>query len=399
MSAPERLRASEARAISALAAVLCLRMLGFYAVLPVLSVYASRLPGATPLLAGLSVGIYAAFQAILQIPLGLLSDRFGRVRTIAAGTFVFALGSFLAVYEEGIGWLIAGRALQGAGAVASVVIALAADVTRPTARSRAMGALGLAVGISLAGGLAAGPFLAAHLGVVPLFRATGVLSLAATGCVIVFLRSCTVETKVPPTRRAIGDVFRRQELLVLDGGAFLLHFLVTFVFVLLPVELERHLPWRQQWVVYPPILGPGILLMWIVTRHADRRGWMRPVLWLGAIAVASSAALFASSSTPGLTRLVVGLFLFALGVACLEPILPALVTRFAPREARGTAAAALGVCQFAGAFLGGLAGGHALAVGARPAFVLIAVGFALWTAFALHLPHETFRERKETPAP
>ena len=85
-----------APAVGVVALVGMFRMFGLFALLPVLSIYAADLEGATPLLIGLAVGAYGLTQAALQIPLGAISDRVGRLPVILVGLAVFALGSVLA---------------------------------------------------------------------------------------------------------------------------------------------------------------------------------------------------------------------------------------------------------------------------------------------------------------
>ncbi len=148
---------AERRAAGALAGIYALRMLGLFLVLPVLALAARDIPGATPALIGLAVGIYGLTQAALQIPFGLASDRLGRKRAIAFGLVIFALGSVLAALADSIIWLIVGRALQGAGAIAAALMALAADLTRDEVRSRTMAIIGVAIGASFSLALILGP--------------------------------------------------------------------------------------------------------------------------------------------------------------------------------------------------------------------------------------------------
>ena len=110
-------------------------MFGLFLVLPVLALYADGLPGATPLVVGLALGVYGLTQAIFQIPFGRLSDRFGRKGLITFGLLLFALGSVVSAEAATVPGIIAGRALQGAGAIAAVVLALSlihiSEPTRP----------------------------------------------------------------------------------------------------------------------------------------------------------------------------------------------------------------------------------------------------------------------------
>src|SRR5438105_2382107 len=128
----ERMSPQEIRAGASLAGVFGLRMLGLFLILPVFAVHAPQLSGGdSQTLVGIALGAYGLTQAMLQIPFGMASDRWGRKRVIYIGLVIFAAGSFLAAAADDIWLAIAGRALQGAGAISSVVVALAADLTRP----------------------------------------------------------------------------------------------------------------------------------------------------------------------------------------------------------------------------------------------------------------------------
>ena len=90
----------EWRAAVSLAGVYALRMLGMFLVLPVLALHAHDLAGANadnaPKMVGLAMAMYGLTQALLQLPLGMLSDKIGRKKVIYLGMGVFALGSFWA---------------------------------------------------------------------------------------------------------------------------------------------------------------------------------------------------------------------------------------------------------------------------------------------------------------
>jgi len=118
-----------------LAAVFSVRLLGLFMIYPVFAAYAQGLSGATPYLIGEALGVYGLSQGLLQIPFGLLSDRFGRKRMIVIGLVLFAIGSMVPGLHP-IGGVIFGRVLQGAGAVGSVILALVADLTRRKAAPR-----------------------------------------------------------------------------------------------------------------------------------------------------------------------------------------------------------------------------------------------------------------------
>src|SRR5262245_2909252 len=134
--AAERMSPAEVRAGASLAGVFGLRMLGLFFILPV---HAPQLRGGDDLeLVGFALGAYGLAQGILQIPFGMASDRWGRKPVLYAGLLIFAAGSFLGAVAQDIWMVIAARLIQGAGAISSVAMALAADLTREQHRTRVM---------------------------------------------------------------------------------------------------------------------------------------------------------------------------------------------------------------------------------------------------------------------
>ncbi len=382
-----------------LAGILSLRMLGFYSVLPILSAHAATLPGARAVWIGLTVGIYGLTQALFQVPMGYLSDRYGRRRAIVLGLLLFALGSVVAGGARDITVLILGRTLQGSGAVASTIIALTADLTRPKARARAMAVLGMAIGLSFGIGFVIGPPLAARFGVPSLFYLTGLLSLVAALYVATLIpRPASDGESDRITMAGVLQVLARRELALLNLGVMSVHLSLTCLFVVLPIEIERFIDRGSLWTIYLPVIAAGLLLMYLTARRADHPGWARPILWTGTSLLAAGCLILALSPS-GLRPLVIGLFVFTCGIALSEPILPALLTRFSPPEIRGTAAGVFNVHQFGGAFLGGLLGGASLAVSLPSLFLLLAVELVLWTLLARRLPNpfrvEIARRRRQ----
>src|SRR4029077_10319630 len=184
MSLSNSMTAAELRASLGLAAIFGLRMLGMFIILPVFALYAEQLPGgADHTLIGVALGAYGLTQAVLQVPFGWLSDRWGRKRTIYLGLLVFAAGSFMAAMAHDIHMVILGRIIQGAGAISAAVIALTADLTRDEQRTQAMAIIGVTISVTFAASIAVGPVLNQAVGVPGIFAMTGMLALAAMAVV------------------------------------------------------------------------------------------------------------------------------------------------------------------------------------------------------------------------
>jgi MFS family permease len=377
--------ADERRASASLATVFAARMLGLFLVLPVFALEAARYPGGSdPLYVGLAMGIYGLTQGLLQIPFGLASDRFGRKRVITIGLVVFALGSFLAAAAPTLGWLIAGRSLQGAGAVSAAVTALLADQTRDEVRTKAMALVGGSIGLMFALSLVAGPMLAARIGLAGLFAITGVLALA---CIVVVHRWTPPEPAVhkEQPRGRIAEVVSHKPLLRLDLGVFVLHAVQLAMWVAIPSLLvAAGLPAAEHWQVYLPAILLSFLVMAATLFPLERRGYLRAV-FLGSVALVGLVQLGLLLAVPAPHLLVLGalLFLFFGGFNVLEASQPSLASRLAPPHARGAALGVYNTLQSLGFFAGGVVGGWLLKhQGAQAVFAACAALIAVWLAAA-----------------
>lgn len=382
-----RLTPQEMRSAFGLAAIYGVRMLGLFMILPVFALYARELAGVTPTLVGLAIGIYGLTQALLQIPLGMLSDRVGRKPVIVGGLLVFALGSVVAAMSTSIAGVIIGRALQGSGAIAAATLALAADLTRETIRARVMALIGMSIGMAFLLAMVLGPVLDAWIGVPGIFWLTALLALLAIVVVLLWIPTPVrmkhqLDTEISQSN--LGRVLADGQLLRLDFGIFALHLLLTANFVVLPLILKDqfHLATAAHWKVYLPVMLVSFVLMLPFIILAEKKRRMKTV-FLSAIAllVAVEGLLFVVSSGLWTTILLVLLFFAAFNL--LEATLPSLVTKLSPVDAKGTAMGVYSTAQFLGIFAGGLLGGWAHQhFGLTAVYLLGAVVASLWLLVA-----------------
>lgn len=380
----------ERRATAGLAVISGLRMLGLFLLLPVFSLYGTDLAGATPALVGLAIGAYGLTQALLQIPSGWLSDRVGRRPVIVGGLVLFAAGSVLAAVSESIWGVIAGRALQGCGAITAAVMALAADLTRDSQRTKVMALIGISVGAAFLVALVAGPAIAAQAGLAGVFWATGMLALVAMALLYVVVPAGGGAAPRPEVNARAGGlpvVLRNPDLLRLDFGILVLHLVLTASFVAFPVVLERDLGIHRadHWQLYIPVLLLSVVGMGAVLAVGERRRLLHRLLGAVALAMVLAELVLAAFSDWG-PVMVGALWLFFVGFNTLEASLPSLLTRFAPADLRGTALGVYASSQFVGAFLGGALGGLIYgAAGVQGVFVFCALMAGLWFLSALGL--------------
>jgi len=366
----------EIRATAVITTIAMLRLFALFALLPVMALYAGSLEGATPTLIGVAVGGYGLTQAMLQIPLGALSDRVGRVPVILLGLAVFAAGSILAAASETIQGVIAGRLLQGAGAVSATLTALLADVTRAEIRTRTMAVFGIGIGSTFLLALVSGPAIAAQSGVRSLFWLGAALAVVAAAMVRLLPRgSGRAQAPSPvPLRAAL-----RPELVRLDIYIFVLHALLAASFVALPFLLRSQagVAVDDQWKIYAAALIVSLAGTVPLILADERRGKANTVTI--AILLLGSGQLLLAYDASAAMPVIAGLALFFAGFNFLEAGLPARLSILSDERIRGASLGVFSSAQFAGIFVGGLTGGWLLEM--RPpsdVLLICAAVVAIW---------------------
>jgi MFS family permease len=378
--------AGERRAATSLASIYALRMLGLFLVLPVFALEAHKYPGGDdPALIGLAMGIYGLTQGLLQLPFGLASDRLGRKRVIVFGLLVFAAGSFVAAAAGNLTALIAGRSLQGAGAVSAVVTALLADQTRDEVRTKAMALVGASIGLMFAVSLVIAPLLTALVGLSGLFAITGTLAFGGVA-VVLWLVPAESERHVAPARGSLAEVLRHVPTLRLNFGVFVLHGVLLAMWVAVPALLvEAGLPKEHHWWVYLPAVFGSFVVMGMTLFPLERRGYLRALFLgsIGLIALVQAGLAMISGIGPGLAGLSIALFLFFCASNVLEACQPSIASRAAPPHARGAALGFYNTLQSLGFFAGGALGGTLVkTVGVTGLFAACTSVMMLWLMVA-----------------
>lgn len=378
----------EKKATFAIAGVFATRMLGLFMIFPVFAIFAHQVfPEATGTQIGLAMGIYGLTQALLQIPYGLASDKWGRKPLIIGGMLVFAIGSVICAVAPDMETMILGRAVQGMGAVAAVLTALVVDLVREPLRLRAMSIVGMTIGFSFTLSLMLGPLLSSWWGVRGIFWA--IAALAILGMLLVIFVVPTPKThkfqrEAEVDVRMIGTVLKHPQLLRLDFGVFVLHAILTALFVVIPllVAHDAGLDAQHHWQLYLPVMLLSFVLMVPLIIQAESKGRMKPI-FVGAIVTLALVALGFGILEPGVWSLFGLLLVFFTAFNLLEASLPSLVVKLSPPDKKGTASGVYSTSQFLGAAVGGALGGYLYQhEGAQAVFYTVAGMALLWAAVA-----------------
>jgi len=373
----------------ALASVVGLRMLGLFLVLPVFTLYGLQFTSSR-FLVGFAFGAYGLTMAILQIPLGRLSDRIGRRKVLMLGMSLFSLGAFLCAMPPWfpaswrIGVLIFGRLVQGGGAIVSVAFATVADYIEAERRSTAMAVLGIPIGLAFAVGIIVGPILAGIFGTPFLFWLTGALGFGTDFLLARYLRDEPSRGKEPAP---LSEVVAHPPLLAYAAGGFLMNFFMATFFFHFPLIVtgQHHVKMTQYYTLLLPMMLISGVTMFGFSQGADR-GWARPLAALAYLVFLPSSVLLFAPARAGLdpTRLLPVLVagtLFYIGFTGLEPILPSMVSKASPESAYGTALGLYNTLQFLGSAVGGATAGALARY--SPQWTLLTLSAAAVVGFAL----------------
>ncbi len=109
-------------------------------------------------IASFTITGYTLALAISILPLGVLSDKFGKLKISYLGFVLFGLSSLFCGFANSIGWLITGRIIQGMGAAAlqATSAALITTLVSEDRKNSAISILGVMIGL--------GPVLGPSLG-------------------------------------------------------------------------------------------------------------------------------------------------------------------------------------------------------------------------------------------
>ena len=378
------------KSVLPLSAIIALRFFGLFLVLPVISVYAINLEGATPTLVGVVIGGYALTQMLFQIPFGVISDKFGRKGTIIFGLLIFAIGSIICAISTDIYTLIFGRLLQGAGSIGAVVTAMISDLVKEEQRPKAMAVMGSSIAFAFAISMIAGPTIGAAFGVESLFYITLFLALASIFVLMKFVPNPPQITHTYKEKAKLGEILGNPNLIKMNITNFLQKGLMTFAFMIIPMTLIKNFDWQmaELWKVYLPAMIFGIIAMAPAAILAEKKGKFKEILIIGIILFAISYLVIGFSSSA--TVFVIGVVIFFIGFNMHEPIMQSLAAKFAKVHQRGLVLGIFTSAGYVGTFLGGLLGGAFYESASMNTLVIvIAVVCILWAILIITMPNPT----------
>ena len=379
--------------IMPLSLIVGLRFFGLFIVLPVLSIYALDMEGATPFLAGLVVGGYALTQAAFQVPFGLISDKVGRKKTLLFGLIIFIIGSVIAAVSDNIYMLLVGRFLQGAGAIGSVVSAMVADLVKEEQRAHAMAIMGGTIALSFAAAMIIAPIVGGNWGIDKLFWLTAILSVMAIGILFTAVpQPPTIVHSYAEEESKMIEVFKDKSLTRMYI-TFLFHSsIMTMAFFIIPVVMTQTLDeggfgWEKSelWKVYFPAMIFGFFAMAPAAIFGEKYGKGKQVFMISVAVIFLGFLAMGFAGTAWV--FVVGVVLFFIGFNMFEPLLQSFVAKFAKVHQKGAALGVANTFAYTGIFLGGLLAGWLMQHYDRATLsVVVAIISIVWFIWVATMP-------------
>lgn len=345
-----------------IATIFSFRLLGLFMLIPIFTLYANELNHSTPMLMGVALGCYGLSQGILQIPFGLLSDRFGRKPLITAGLILFAIGSLMGAFAHSIEMMIAARIFQGAGAIGSVLMALLADLTPDEQRTKAMAVVGISIGISFSLAMIISPIIAVYAGLPGIFYLTAIFAISG----ILLLHLVIPTPKKDPFHqhnvinpKQFKQVLQNRHLQRLNISIFLQHLMLTSTFYVLPLLLKQHIQQghlSEPWHFYLPLMLSAFIIMMPALTLSERKNRIRQ-LFIIAVTLTTLSQLMLAFFNPYWPSLCITMLIYFVAFNILEATLPSQISRQADASNKGTAMGIYSSSQFLGIFAGGALAG------------------------------------------
>jgi len=336
--------------------IMSVRMLGLFMLFPVMSVYAGDYDGSTPFLIGMAIGVYGLTQALLQIPFGYLSDRFGRKPILIIGLLIFLLGSVVAANASNIIFVVIGRALQGGGAISAVLMAFLADSISEDNRAKANAFVGFQIGVAFMLSLIIGPIITSRIGLSGLFWIIGFLSIIA----MLIVMSLQHSKSVNYYRLSLGAFKENltRALFALDFSVFSLHLILASGFIVMPLIImdNQIVSMIDNWQLYLPAVLLSFIGMIPLIIISEKFKKTKYVLLLSIFLLIVSQIIFFTANL-NFPVFLITLTIFFVAFNTVEAILPSLLSRTASASKRGLAMGIFSTSQFLGTFVGGAIGG------------------------------------------
>ena len=380
--------------IATLGFALGMRQMAMTMVMPFLSTYSKTLKYNTPMLAGISLGIFGLMQAIFQIPYGIWSDKKGNKIVMVTGLFQVIIGLIIAYFANNIYLLIFARAMQGSGAIIAVGYSwISSSVSNTKERMNSMSIISTIVGAAAASSFAFGPLIHGFVSVKNMFLYSAILIFIAWIIIVIFLkdsRNINVENSIA-TKKVLNILIRDKSFVALNLGIFINNFIMTGVFFTIPQYLENITGVDGMWKIFMPTVIIAIITMRIAVKKLDNLGSIK---FLIAAFILSGIGMLFYFNKDSFVFIFLGTLLFMIAYISIGTIVPTLANSILKDEYRGIGNGIINSLQYVGSFIGSIVVAAIWVESEKIAFILIAIiGLLGGLIIKLYVNGERFDEK------
>jgi len=360
-------------------------MAGQGVVSPVLPLYAKQF-GVSATMVGLTLTVFALARLIINVPAGIIADRFGRRILLVGGPVLTSIGMFGSGQATNIWELLVWRFIAGAGSAfyMSGALIYLIDIAPPSSRTRyvATNQWALSVGVALGPGI--GGIVGDRYGLSAPFYVVGGLAIVTAIYAGFRLpetrRDDAKDTSVDANKSSSGWAFIKGRPFVILAVSTATIFMTRAGTrgTLVPLHADNSLGWgpKEIGLVFT---STGVMTMFTLMPSAwasDAFGRRNVILFSGLFAGAGTLIIGAFVSPAGF---VIGNIVMTLGTGTAGPAPAAYIADIAPPHKRGLAIAlyrSAGDIGFLSAppLLGLLSEAHSLSVALTVAGIIVAAG-------------------------
>lgn len=329
------------------------RMFGLFLIFPVFTLYANEYTGSTTMSIGLAIGAYGLTQAMLQIPFGYLSDKYGRKPMLLIGIMIFIIGSIISSTATSIEGLILGRVLQGSGAISSVLMAFMTDYVEPNNRIKANAFVGFMIGLSFIMAIIIAPELAEYYGISGVFNFIAILAVLSL-MIALTLPSAKKGKRYEVNTKIIKNILSPR-IKNINFSILILHITLASSFIVVPTMILDLMESSdlKNWNIYAPAVAGSFITMvpLMIMAHKKHLENLATILAIATLIVSQLMMFFIPISAISLT---LSLLIFFTAFNAMESYLPSQIASSVNIRYKGLAMGFFTSHQFIGSFLGAM---------------------------------------------
>ncbi|KHD44358.1 hypothetical protein NC01_07790 [Streptococcus uberis] len=331
-----------------------IRQLSMTIIIPFLTTYSKTLIGSTPILAGLTIGIFGLMQAIFQVPFGMLSDKYGNKKIMIVGLLLVIGGLLLSAFAKNIYTFILARAIQGSGAIIGVGYSWSSSIYNKNDQDIPMSILGSFISMSAAVAFLLGPILILFVNIKEIFLICSTILIVNLIFIGYFIndnysKGDSEIFKIIEVKKLI----KNKKIVLFNSIAFIMNFIMISIFYSIPLTIETTIGQNKMWEILLPTIIFSIFILKFAINKKEKYQDLIFKFALGLVMV-STIVLSMNNS---FKYLFIGMALFFSGYLVSLTFMAIEINQFTDNTIKGTVNGIYNSFQYIGNFIGAIFSG------------------------------------------